>query len=147
MEGWRSAADAARITEKNANSEDHKHTSGGVSVAVDSNLGAVVGTEEGAVESVPSNEGRMALARVNVPRGMCVFSVYSWHSEGWTPRNEALFEAVVKHVKATWHPRLIVCDANMSPEDFEKSMWFQSKQMCIEAPKEASTCRSKSSKR
>ena len=49
-----------RITDENANSEDHKYTSGGVFVAVDSNPGAVVGTEEGAVESIPGNEGRIA---------------------------------------------------------------------------------------
>ena len=42
-EGWRCAADAARITDETAGSEDRKHTSGGVFVAVDSNLGAVVG--------------------------------------------------------------------------------------------------------
>ena len=37
-EGWRFAADAARITDENAGTEDRKHTSGGVFVAVDSNL-------------------------------------------------------------------------------------------------------------
>ena len=37
------AVDAARITNDRASSEDPKHTSGGVFVAVDSNLGAVVG--------------------------------------------------------------------------------------------------------
>ena len=42
-EGWRFAADAARITDERASSEDRKHKSDGVSVAVDSNLGAVVG--------------------------------------------------------------------------------------------------------
>ena len=61
-QGWRFAADAARITDESASSEDRKHTSGGVFVAVDSNLGAVVGTEEGAVESIPGNEGRIAQA-------------------------------------------------------------------------------------
>ena len=45
-EGWRFAADAARITDEKASSEDRKHTSGGVFVAVDSYLGAVVGAEE-----------------------------------------------------------------------------------------------------
>ena len=48
-EGWRFAADAARITDERASSEDRKHTSGGVLVAVDSNLGAVVGAEEGTI--------------------------------------------------------------------------------------------------
>ena len=47
------------------NIEDRKHTSGGVSVAVDSNLGTVIGKEEGAVASIPGNEGRIAQAWVN----------------------------------------------------------------------------------
>ena len=42
-DGWKFAADAATITYQRAGSEDRKHTSGGVFVAVDSNLGAVVG--------------------------------------------------------------------------------------------------------
>ena len=37
-EGWRSAAGAAKITDERAGSDDKKHTSGGVFVAVDSNL-------------------------------------------------------------------------------------------------------------
>ena len=42
----RFAADAARVTDERARSDDQKHTSGGVFVAVDSNLGAVVGAEK-----------------------------------------------------------------------------------------------------
>ena len=61
-EGWRYAASAARITEETAGDEDRKHTSGGVVVAIDSNLGAVMGAEEGAIESIPGNEGRFAQA-------------------------------------------------------------------------------------
>ena len=68
--------------------------------------------------------------------------ISGWHSEGWTPRNEALPEAVMKRVKVTRHPWLIACDPNMCP-DFEKSFWFQQEQMCVVAPKEASTCISK----
>ena len=49
-EGWRFAADAAKITDERASSEDRKLMSGGVFVAVDSNLGAVVGAGEGATE-------------------------------------------------------------------------------------------------
>ena len=55
-EGWRLAASAARITEEMAGDEDRKHRSGGVLVATDSNPGAVVGAEEGAIESFPGNE-------------------------------------------------------------------------------------------
>ena len=54
-EGLRVAADAARTKEEGVGIEDQKHTSGGVFVAVDSNLGTVAG-EEGAVTSIPGNE-------------------------------------------------------------------------------------------
>ena len=55
-----------------------------------SNLGAVVGVEQGAIGSISGNEGRNAPSRGECLLG--VFSVYFWHSEGWTPRNEALLE-------------------------------------------------------
>ena len=48
--------------------------------------------------------------------------MYFWHSEGWTPRNEALLEAVLKQAKTTRHPWLIACGANMCPGDFEKEL-------------------------
>ena len=70
---------------------------------------------------------------------MRVFSEYFWHSKGWTPRNEALLEAVVKQVKDSRRPWLIGCDANMSPEDLRKVWGFKGGQMFVEAPKEAST--------
>ena len=112
-EGWRFAADAARITDESASSEDRKHTSGGVFVAFESNLRAVVGAEEGAVVSISGDEGRIAPAQVNARGRLHVFSVYLWHSEGWTPRNEELLEAVVKQAKTTRHSWLVACDANM----------------------------------
>ena len=121
-ERWRFAASAARITEEM--DEDRKHTSGGVFVAVDSNFGADVGAEEGAIESIQGNEGRIARAWANVRGGMRIISVYFWHSEGWSSRNEALLEAVLKRARTTKHPWLIACDANMSPEDFEKKKTF-----------------------
>ena len=39
---WSFAADAARITDEAASSEDRKHTSEGVFVAIDSDLGLVI---------------------------------------------------------------------------------------------------------
>ena len=72
-EGWRSAADAARITAETAGDEDRTHTSGGIFVAIDRNLGAVVGAEEGAIMSIPGNEGRIAQAWLNVRRGLRIF--------------------------------------------------------------------------
>ena len=96
---------------------------------------AVVGAEEGAIDSISGNEGRLAQAWVNVGGGLAGFSVCFWHSEGWTPRHEALLEAVVRQAEVTRHPWLVACDANMCPEDFENRLWFQSRHMCMEAQK------------
>lgn len=78
-QGRRFAADSAWITDEKASSEDRKYTSGGVIVAIESNLGAVCGKEEGAVESIPGNDGRIAQAWLDVR----IFSLYFWHSKGW----------------------------------------------------------------
>ena len=51
---------------------------------------------------------------------MRIFAAYIWHTESWTPRNEAILEAVLKRARATKHPWLAACDADMSPVDFEK---------------------------
>ena len=75
---------------------------------------------------------------MNVRGGLRIFSVNFWHSEGWTPRNEALLEAVLKRTGTTKNPWLIACDANMSPEDFERSLWFLKDRV--------SRCRSKNAK-
>ena len=78
-------------------------------MAVDSNLGAVLGVKELAIDSVPGNEGRIAQAWQHVRGELRVFPVYFWHSEGWTPRNEALLEAVLKQARTTRHPWLTAC--------------------------------------
>ena len=69
-QGWRLAVDAARITDEKASSEDREHTSGGVFVAIDSNLGAVTGKAEGSVTWTPGNEGILDQAWVNARGGM-----------------------------------------------------------------------------
>ena len=61
---------------------------------------------------------------------MWVFTVYFWHSEGWTPKNEALINGEVNQARTTRHLWLMACDANMTPKDFRKSKWFQDK--CME---------------
>ena len=50
--------------------------------------------KEVAVTAIPDNEGRITQAWANVRGGRRDFSLYFWHSECWTPRNEALLEAV-----------------------------------------------------
>ena len=72
-----------------------------------------------------------------------MFAACFWHTEGWSPRNEAILEAVLKRARTTEHPRLMASDANMSPEDFGKSFWFRKDQMHVIAPEGVSTCRPK----
>ena len=47
---------------------------------------------------------------VNVRGGLRVFSDFFLHSEGHTPRNEALMEAVVNQARTTRHQWLINCE-------------------------------------
>ena len=94
-EGWRCAAVEARINDERTSSKDNKHTLGGVFVAVDSNLGAVVGEKE-QWHQFQATRAESPRLFVNVRGGMRVLSVYFWHSEGWTPRNEALLEGSVE---------------------------------------------------
>ena len=115
-------------------------------MTADSNLGAGVGAEEMTIQSIPSNEGRIVQAWVNVGGGLRAFFLSFWHSRGWTPRTEALLEAVLEQARKTRHPWLKSCDANMCAEDFEKSLWFQRELMHVAARKEASTRRSKGPK-
>ena len=91
-----------------------------------------MGAEEGTIVSISGNEGRIAQAWVNVRGGLRVFSVYSWHSEVWTPRNEALHAAVVKQANTTRHPWLVACDANMCPgeECWEELVVLQGADAC-----------------
>ena len=82
--------DVVRIMDERVGSEDRKHILGGEFVVIDSNLGAVVGEKDGAVESISSNEGRTTQVWVNVRGGMRMFAAYFWHMEGWAPRHEAI---------------------------------------------------------
>ena len=92
---------------------------------------AVVGEEEGAVISSPGNERKIALVWVNVRGGMRIFAAFFWHSVRWSPRNEAILEAVLKRARTTTQPWLIACDANMGPEDFEKKTFGFGKIKCM----------------
>ena len=127
--GWRFEADAARITDENAGS----------------NLRAVI-DEEGAVSSIQVNAGRIAQLRGKCQRryaGICRIFL-----EGWTPRNEALMEAMVEQARTTRHPWLMAHDANVDRDNFKKNLWFKEQCMTIAAPEEGtSTCRSVGPKR
>ena len=97
-EGWRFAADAARLT------DTRREESLLQSTATWEQLWE---QKKGGIDSTPGNEGRIAQAWVHVRGGLRIFSVYFWHSKGWTPRNEALLEAVARQATVTRHPFVV----------------------------------------
>ena len=98
----------------------------------------VIDKEEGAIESIPDNDGRIVQVWVNVRGDIVVFPEYFWLSEDWIPRNEVLLDTKVKQMRTTKYSWLIACDANMCPREFEKSMWIQSIHMFIGTSAEVS---------
>ena len=117
-EGCRFAAEAPGIT-------DEEQTVRIVSTRrVESLLQSIVIREQlsekkVAVAAIPGNEGRITQAWANVRGGRRVISVYFWQSEGWTPRNETLLEAVSKRARVIRHLWVVACDADVSPVGFE----------------------------
>ena len=57
-----------------------------------------------------------------------IFAVYAWRPDWWTPRNEALVDAVVKQARTTRHPWLVACDANMDSKKFRRNACSFSRQ-------------------
>ena len=80
--------------------------------------------EEGWCLSLGMKE-RIAQAWVNVSGGLRVFALYFGHLEGWTLRNEASLDAVVKQARTTGHPRLVAYDANVDTSKFRQGLWFK----------------------
>ena len=116
-QGWRFAADAA-------NSEDCNHTSDGVFVTIDSDLGDVVDKEEGAVMSCRSQGTKDESPK----RGLMSEEVYGFRRvllafRRMDTEKEVFMEVVVELARTTGHPWLMAGDANMDPTGF----------ICIEA--------------
>ena len=68
-------------TLKGAQGKQTRSTRQGASASllIDGALSPVVNKENGAVKTVPGNEGR--IVRHNVKGGLQVFAIYFWHSE------------------------------------------------------------------
>ena len=61
-------------------------------------------------------------------------------------KKRCLLEAMLKPVRITKHPWLVACDADMSPADFEKSLWFQRNRMHVVARRKLPRAGQKSAK-
>ena len=118
QQGWRFAADAPSLSDENAGSVDCKCTSGGVSL-IEIVFGAVVDKKKERSRLFLGHEG---------------FAVYLWHSDGGTPRQEALMVVVVKQARTTRHLWLVACDVTFGPTDIECGLWFKEKCTFMEPP-------------
>ena len=112
---------------KMPSSEDRKHTSGGVFCYSGQLL-----WEQLLAKKKKEQLSQFEATREELPKAWstcarrcaCFLSITSGTRKVWTPRNEALMEEVIKQARTIRHPWLIACDANMCPEDVEKSLWF-----------------------
>ena len=127
-------------------SENREHTSGGVFVAGDSNLGAVIGKEEGAIESISGNDGRIARACLNERGGILVFPEFltlrRMDPEEWS--------LIGSGGKARWerpsiHDESLVMQTCVQ-ENLRKVCNFKASIFFIETSAEVSTCRSRGPK-
>ena len=125
-QGWRFAADAARIDDENAGSKDRKHTSGGVFVAIDSNLGAVDRQRRRSGHFYSMKMKGKSPKHGSISEEVCATLPYiSGIRKDGRRETNALTEAAVKQARTTRHPWLVACDGNMNPEDFKKSLRAQ----------------------
>ena len=116
--------------DENARSADRKHTSGGVFAAVDRHLGAGIGKKD-------KQRGKNCPCMGKCARRYACFSENFWHSEGWTPRIEALMEAVAKLGRTTRHQ---VTDSRWRLETKERKVRTEvTRGIIAGAPKEADT--------
>ena len=112
------AVDEARDTEECTEQEDKKHTSGGSSSLL------MEPCRPWSAKTQEQCEGFQAMNEVLYKHGSilkedcrCLRSTFG-NSEGWSQRNEALFEAVINETRCTLYQRLVACDANMVPDAF-----------------------------
>ena len=89
-------------------------------------LEQLLSKEEGAVESTPGNEGRIAPALTNVRGWIAGFRRVSFlRSDRWTMRIDAPMEPLVKQAGTASHRCLVMRDAAMDPREFRQGLWFK----------------------
>jgi hypothetical protein len=100
-------------------SRPQSRTSAGTFVAAANHVGIepLHGSSEWDM-SPPGCNGRLAAGWTSAAGGLLVVSVYFWHSEGWSARNQTLMQKLTEVVRACGCLWLIGGDMNMAPETF-----------------------------
>ena len=121
-EGWWCGFTAAKRNAVRAKSESSMATPAGTFVAVPKHWGLewVWPTRDWHTKKIAVHQGRITMAWVPIPRGLAIFSVCFYHSEGWTERNQQLLEALGDEVRKCAGLWVIGGDFDMEPENFEQ---------------------------
>ena len=119
-EGWRCGFTSAKRNAVRVKSESALATSAGTFVAAPKHWGLewVWPTRGWQTKAMSAHQGRIAMAWTPILRGLTVFSVYFYHSEGWTERNQQLLGLLGDEVRRCAGLWVIGGDFNMEPEAF-----------------------------
>ena len=101
-------------------SESSLATSAGVSVAALKHWGLewVWPVRSWQSKELQAHQGRLTMAQVPIMGGLEVFSVYFYHTEEWTERNQQLLEALSVEVRRRTGLWIVAGDFNMEAEIF-----------------------------
>ena len=75
---------------------------------------------EGMLMEYKRTKGCSAEAWVSCQGGLHVFVAYFWHSQDWSPRNEALMESVISSATGSKGPLIVACDGTMELAEFQQ---------------------------
>ena len=119
-EGWRCGFTSAKRNAVRVKSESALATSAGTFVAAPKHWGLewVWPTRGWQTKAMSAHQGRIAMAWTPILRALTVFSVYFYHSEGWTERNQQLLGLLGDEVRRCAGLWIIGGDFNMEPEAF-----------------------------
>ena len=116
-------------------------------MAIDSNLGVVIGRAEGAVESIPGNEGLTRPGKGQCARRYACFLCKFLALGRWDPEERSFTGSSGEAGEDNKAPMFDCLRCKDGSKRLRQNLWFQSKLVCIKARAEdISTCRSRGPK-
>jgi len=129
--------------------ETSRHTSAGTLVAVPTTMGVQYAYGNNFWDASSTKEpGRIAVAWLDVFKGIYLVSIYLHDGEGWSERNTAIMQHLAKMLATLSAPWILGGDFNMEPEVLEQGYWWSALGAVIVAPQGVGgTCRTRGTKR
>ena len=118
-QGWRCGFTPAKLNALKAKTDSSLATSAGTFVAApEHKLLEWVWPARGWQSKELQDQGRLTMAWVPIMGGITVFSVYFYHTEEWTERNQQILEATSREIRRCPGLWILAGDFNMEPETF-----------------------------